>query len=139
MRFAVENLDPRPDCLLIDGTCRIPMPQTVAGSPFQQAIPKGDRLSISISAASIVAKVTRDRMMAQYHEQYPQYNFARHKGYPTEQHRQAIRTSGICFIHRRSFQGVLESTCKRSPINSENPGKVLRQITFENAGISSSS
>lgn len=139
MRFAVDNLDPQPDCLLIDGTARIPMPENEAFRFSQVAIPKGDMLSISISAASIVAKVTRDRMMALYHEHYPQYGFASHKGYPTEHHRQAIRTFGICFIHRRSFQGVLEGTCKPNLINSVNRVKALRQITFESADIGSSS
>ena len=100
MVMATENLQPQPDWLLIDGRFRIPshLPQ--------QPIPKGDTLSISIAAASIVAKVTRDRLMEQYDQQYPQYGFSRHKGYPTRAHREAIRKYGCCPIHRLSFKGV---------------------------------
>ncbi|MBN2357130.1 ribonuclease HII [candidate division KSB1 bacterium] len=64
---------------------------------------KGDQRSMSIAAASIIAKVTRDRIMIEYDALYPQYGFARHKGYPTLQHLIAIRTHGFCPIHRRSF------------------------------------
>ena len=102
MSMAVENLNPRPDCLLIDGTFRIPSELP------QQPIPKGDSLSITIAAASIVAKVTRDRLMERYHQDYPQFGFSRHKGYPTRDHKNAIRKYGCCPIHRRSFKGVKE-------------------------------
>ena len=71
-------------------------------------ITKGDSLSISIAAASIIAKVTRDRLMLDYDTQYPQYGFAAHKGYGTKQHRQAIATYGPCPIHRKTFRGVKE-------------------------------
>lgn len=100
MAMAVANLCPRPDWLLIDGPFGIPaeFPQT--------PIPKGDGLSASIAAASIVAKVSRDHLMARYHEDYPQFGFSRHKGYPTEAHRDALRQHGCCPIHRRSFNGV---------------------------------
>ena len=103
MAMATENLRPQPDCLLIDGRFRIPyhLPQ--------RPVPKGDTLSISIAAASIVAKVTRDRMMEQYDLDYPEYGFSRHKGYPTRAHREAIRIHGCCPIHRRSFRGVSPS------------------------------
>ena len=103
MAMATDNLRPQPDCLLIDGRFRIRyhLPQL--------AIPKGDTLSISIAAASIVAKVTRDRMMEQYDLDYPEYGFSRHKGYPTRAHREAIRIHGCCPIHRRSFRGVSRS------------------------------
>ena len=99
---AVENLEIRPDCLLIDGTFTIPsdLPQTT--------IPKGDSLSISIAAASIIAKVTRDRLMKKYDSKYPQFGFSRHKGYPTKAHKEAIKKFGPCLIHRRSFKGVKE-------------------------------
>jgi ribonuclease HII len=100
MAMAVKNLVPRPGFLLIDGTFRIP-----SDLP-QEAIPKGDALSISIAAASIIAKVTRDRLMQNYHHYYPQFDFPRHKGYPTESHRAAIQKYGCCPIHRRSFRGV---------------------------------
>lgn len=102
MAMAAKNLIPRPDFLLIDGTFGIP-----AELP-QLAIPKGDALSISIAAASIVAKVTRDRLMQTYHQYYPQFGFPQHKGYPTKAHKAAIRKYGCCPIHRKSFNGVRE-------------------------------
>ena len=102
MAMAVENLNPAPDCLLIDGT--FPIASTI----FQKPIPKGDALSISIAAASIIAKETRDRIMERYHYYYPQFGFARHKGYPTKAHREAINIHGFCPIHRKSFKGVKE-------------------------------
>lgn len=104
MRMAVENLRPRPDFLLIDGTFPIPL------ACDQKPLAKGDGLSVSIAAASIVAKVTRDRLMARYHLDYPQYDFSRHKGYSTRAHREAIKAHGCCPIHRRSFKGVKEHT-----------------------------
>ena len=107
MARAVENLPAVPDHLLIDGTFRIPEDQIPADVP-QTAIPKGDAKSISIAAASIIAKVTRDRLMMQYHLEYPEYGFDRHKGYPTRAHREAIQKHGASAIHRRSFRGVKE-------------------------------
>lgn len=102
MAMSTSSLKPQPDCLLIDGTFSIPnrLPQ--------ETIPKGDSLSISIAAASIVAKVTRDRLMERYDLDYPQYGFSRHKGYPTKAHKAAIRKFGCSPIHRRSFKGVKE-------------------------------
>ncbi len=102
MVSAIENLPFPPDFLLIDGT------QGLKFSVPQKSIVKGDRLSNSIAAASIVAKVTRDRMMLECHQKYPQYNFARHKGYGTKEHRRAIEKFGICKLHRKSFRGVKE-------------------------------
>jgi ribonuclease HII len=102
MAMAVQNLDPCPDFLLIDGTFRID-----SDLP-QKPIPKGDALSISIAAASIVAKVTRDRLMQGYHPYYPQFDFPQHKGYPTRAHKEAIRHFGCSPIHRKSFKGVKE-------------------------------
>jgi len=102
MAMAVENLAPQPDCLLIDGIFLI------SSALPQEAIPKGDALSVSIAAASIVAKVTRDRLMERYHQDYPQFGFSKHKGYPTKAHKEAIRKFGCCPIHRRSFRGVKE-------------------------------
>lgn len=99
---AVELLPVPPDFLLIDGPYGLPLPIP------QKAIPKGDQLSNLIAAASIVAKVTRDRLMLQFHERYPQYNFAKHKGYGTREHRKAIERYGICEIHRKTFRGVKE-------------------------------
>jgi ribonuclease HII len=102
MAIAVENLHPQPGYLLIDGSF------TIASNLPQQPIPKGDSLSVSIAAASIVAKVTRDRLMEQYDQDYPQFGFSRHKGYPTRAHKEAIIKFGYCPIHRRSFKGVRE-------------------------------
>ena len=102
MQLAVEKLPLPPDFLLIDGihALRVPLPQ--------QTIPKGDQRCLSIAAASIVAKVTRDRLMTAYHDQYPQYNFARHKGYGTKEHLQAIRKYGCCPLHRQSFRTIYQ-------------------------------
>ncbi len=102
MAMAVANLSPQPDCLLIDGIF------TIAADIPQEAIKKGDSLSISIAAASIVAKVTRDRIMAQLDALFPDFGFGRHKGYPTKAHREAIRRHGCSPIHRRTFKGVRE-------------------------------
>jgi ribonuclease HII len=100
MALAVDDLALEPDYLLIDGTFRIP------SSLPQEPIPKGDTLSISIAAASIIAKVTRDKMMVKFHQEYPQFGFAQHKGYPTKAHKAAIKKYGCCPIHRKSFKGV---------------------------------
>ena len=102
MAISAANLKPQPDCLLIDGTFRIPSKLP------QETIPKGDALSISIAAASIIAKVTRDRIMERYDLDYPQYGFSKHKGYPTKAHKAAIRQFGTSPIHRRRFKGVKE-------------------------------
>jgi ribonuclease HII len=97
MREAVLELICAPDFLLIDGIHKIPL-QT----PQKQLI-RGDALSVSIAAASIIAKVSRDRIMEMYHRQFPQYNFLQNKGYGTKEHRNAILEFGLCKIHRRSF------------------------------------
>lgn len=100
MKRAVENLSHPPNFLLIDGKFTLDM------DIDQSAIIKGDSKSISIAAASIIAKVTRDAIMKDLHETYPDYNFLQHKGYPTKAHKQAILTHGPCPVHRRSFKGV---------------------------------
>ncbi len=102
MSMAAQNLRPQPECLLIDGTF------SISSHLPQKPIAKGDALSISIAAASIVAKVTRDRLMEEYHAYYPQFGFSQHKGYPTRAHKEAIRKFGYCPIHRRTFRGVKE-------------------------------
>lgn len=100
MLLAVRGLQAPPDFLLIDG------PYTLPVFIPQRGIPKGDQLSLSIAAASIVAKVRRDRIMHEYHELYPEYGFDRHKGYATEAHLQCLRKYGACPIHRMTFRGV---------------------------------
>ena len=97
MTDAVNGLNVRPDVVLIDA---LTLPKVKAR---QRAVIKGDSLSATIAAASIVAKVTRDNMMKGYHEIYPEYGFDQHKGYGTEKHIEAIRAYGLCPIHRRSF------------------------------------
>jgi len=102
MKIAVEELSPVPDYLLIDGNLRLDV--TIQ----QKAIIKGDRLSFSIAAAGILAKVFRDRLMMKLHEQYPAYGFDKHKGYPTQVHRDALQRYGPCPVHRTGFRGVKE-------------------------------
>ena len=102
MSMAVKNLAPRPDFLLIDGIFNI------KSELPQKAVKKGDALSVSIASASIIAKVTRDRLMKTYHHYYPQFDFPKHKGYPTRAHKENIRKFGFSPIHRKSFKGVKE-------------------------------
>ena len=97
MREAVLELSTPPDYLLIDGL------HCIALQIPQKPLVKGDTLSISIAAASIIAKVFRDRIMEIYHRQFPQYNFLRNKGYGTKEHCRAIEQFGMCKIHRKSF------------------------------------
>ncbi len=98
MKTAVLNLSPQPDYLLIDGTNNIDIPIP------QETIIRGDSLSVSVAAASIIAKVLRDQLMDRYHVLYPQYNFLKNKGYGTKEHREAVKKHGRCKIHRRSFR-----------------------------------
>lgn len=102
MRRAIDALNPPPGFILIDGDqsphCSIP----------HRLIPSGDRLCFSISAASILAKVARDRIMHAYDLALPQYGFSRHKGYGTSEHLSAIARLGASPIHRKSFKGVRE-------------------------------
>jgi ribonuclease HII len=97
MNDALEQLNPQPQHALVDGrpvkTMRVP----------QTAIVKGDARSYSIAAASVLAKVTRDRLMLGFHAQFPEYGFAEHKGYGTAKHLAAIAQFGACPIHRKSF------------------------------------
>ncbi|MFB1482118.1 ribonuclease HII [Corallococcus sp. RDP092CA] len=103
MRRAVEGLGLTPDYVLVDART---IPQCPAP---QRGIIKGDSLSLSIAAASVLAKTTRDRLMAELDARYPGYGLAAHKGYPTAQHVQAIQALGVLPIHRRSFGPVREA------------------------------
>ena len=97
MRKALGSLKSKPDYILFDG---YELPEKFYR---QEAIIDGDELSFTISAASIIAKVTRDRLMIEYHQQYPQYGFDKHKGYGTVFHREMLRKYGPCPLHRRTF------------------------------------
>lgn len=101
MMKAVEELRVTPDFLLIDGPYTLPLDIP------QKGIPQGDQKSLSIAAASIVAKVNRDRLMTRYHDLYPAYGFNENKGYGSRRHMEAIRLHGPCRLHRKSFRGVL--------------------------------
>jgi ribonuclease HII len=92
-------LDPQPEFLLVDGIYRVPLPMP------QRTIKRGDQRSKSISAASVLAKVYRDRIMCSYHEIYPVYGFDKHKGYGTRRHLEALRKHGASPLHRKSFKG----------------------------------
>ncbi|MFH1189546.1 MAG: ribonuclease HII [Candidatus Omnitrophota bacterium] len=102
MSAALTNLGILPDYVIVDGNVRIP-----AKCPVKCII-RGDSSSLSIACASIVAKVTRDLIMVKYDKAFPQYGFARHKGYPTRTHKAALRSCGASPIHRRAFGPVRE-------------------------------
>lgn len=103
MAEALQRLSIRPDHVLVDG-----LPVKTFTLP-QTAIVKGDARSFSIAAASVIAKVTRDRLMLELHAQYPVYGFDQHKGYPTPEHLAALRAHGPCPVHRRTFGPVREN------------------------------
>jgi ribonuclease HII len=115
MRRAIENVAPPPDYVLSDAVTlpgiRIPL----------RAIIKGDALSLSIAAASIIAKVTRDHLMAVYHEMFPQYNFLSHKGYGTAEHLQMLAKFGPCSIHRRTFAPVRDAVLSAAELSLAGP------------------
>lgn len=100
MKKAVQALPGPPEYLLVDG--KFPVSLALP----QQALVRGDSRSASIAAASILAKVHRDEIMAELHQQYPQYNFLQHKGYGTAEHRRLLQAHGPCPEHRRSFKPV---------------------------------
>ncbi|MCG6880226.1 MAG: ribonuclease HII [Deltaproteobacteria bacterium] len=100
MLRAVQVLDPQPEMILVDGI------HTVPTSIKQECLKKGDQVSRSISAASVLAKVYRDRIMAAYHHMYPEYGFDKNKGYGTRQHLEALKEHGPCPVHRLTFKGV---------------------------------
>jgi len=110
MVLALDALTVRPDFVLVDG---LHVPEIRIR---QKAIVKGDAKSYSIAAASVIAKVTRDRLMRQLHEQFPNYNFARHKGYGTPEHLAALTQHGPSPIHRKSFAPVRQAV---EPVQAE--------------------
>lgn len=115
MMAAIEQLPIQPDFLLIDGPYKLPL------AIEQKGIPRGDSLSLSIASASIIAKVHRDRIMCECHEQFPQYGFDSHKGYATAQHCEALRKHGPCPLHRMTFRRVVpDSECE---IDGQEPSK----------------
>ena len=102
MARAIEGLSKAADLALVDG-------KPVKGLPVpQKAVIKGDGLSFSIAAASIIAKVERDRLMRQYAKEFPEYGFEKHKGYGTKVHLESLQTHGVTPIHRRSFRPIAE-------------------------------
>lgn len=117
MRRAIDQLAPPPDYLLIDA---VVLPGLKVPT---RPIIKGDSLSVSIAAASVLAKVTRDRLMARYHETFPEYGFLSHKGYGTAEHLERLARHGPCSIHRRTFSPVQEVmiTAKMRPAPLESP------------------
>ena len=102
MLLSIESLPVHPDYVIVDGCMKL-----FTKCPIK-CIVGGDSESLSIAAASIIAKVTRDRIMEKYHEAYPQYGFSRHKGYPTIAHKKALTLHGPSPIHRRSFRPVMQ-------------------------------
>ena len=96
--MAIENLEIKPHLILVDALTNI----NTNGIPYRSII-KGDAKEYSIAAASILAKVTRDRIMRQWDEVYPQYGFAKHKGYGTSAHISALKEYGPCMLHRKTF------------------------------------
>ena len=106
MSRAVKRLPVRPDFLLVDGITPVPL------EIKQKTLKKGDSRSLSIAAASVVAKVVRDRIMVAYDRLFPEYGFSGHKGYGSQKHRDAVALYGPCVCHRRTFAGVREH-CER--------------------------
>lgn len=103
MQQSIEALSERPNYLLVDG---MPLPKQPIPS---DGLIKGDSKSFSIAAASIIAKETRDQLMLEYHEKWPQYGFDKHKGYGTKLHMEALKKYGPCPIHRESFAPVRQA------------------------------
>jgi ribonuclease HII len=112
MKLAISNMPTQPEYVFIDGNHKVKDLLSVK----QQAVIDGDAKILSISAASIIAKVTRDKMLNELHQQYPQYNFHLNKGYPTKFHREALVKHGVCPVHRRSFGLVQQSLQQALPI-----------------------
>jgi ribonuclease HII len=119
MKRALDGIARAWSLALVDGNRRIPSLETGR----QLTVVAGDAHSASIAAASIIAKVTRDRLMERYNDQYPAYEFSLHKGYGTALHRDRIRQLGLCEIHRRSFcRGLVAQTAMSLAIPGEEKG-----------------
>jgi ribonuclease HII len=126
MRLAIETLIEPPEHVLIDGLPVIPFPLP------QTAIIDGDCISLSIAAASVIAKVTRDRMMRDFCAQFPQYSFSQHKGYGTELHLLKLHEFGPCPIHRRSFEPVAQPLLaleELGELRSSPPRRARREVS----------
>ena len=126
MRLAIEALIERPDHVLIDGLPVIPFPLP------QTAVVDGDCISLSIAAASVIAKVTRDRLMRDFCAQFSQYCFGQHKGYGTELHLLKLHEFGPCPIHRRSFEPVAQPLLALGElvqIRSSSPRRARREVS----------
>jgi len=100
MKRAVQKLNKKPDFLIIDGNFKINL------NISQKSIVKADEKVFSCACASIIAKITRDRIMRRYHKKYPRYGFDKHKGYPTKYHRKMLKKYSPCQIHRKSFSPI---------------------------------
>ena len=124
MKQAIISLDPRPDFCLVDGIHPVPVP-----IPYR-CLKQGDRRSHSISAASVVAKVYRDRIMCSFHKKFPGYGFSENKGYGTAQHLAALRKQGACPILRMTFRGVEPHGQEPvAPLARNNPRKLQSSFT----------
>ncbi len=121
MEQVVKNLSVKPDLVLIDGNSK------PAGVPEALTVVKGDSLYVSIAAASILAKVTRDRIMREIHKDYPEYNFLKNKGYPTREHMKALAEYGITEHHRRSYHPVKSLLMQEKAI-------IYTKLPFQNRG-----
>jgi ribonuclease HII len=126
MRLAIETLIEPPEHVLIDGLPVIPFPLP------QTAIIDGDCISLSIAAASVIAKVTRDRIMRDFCAEFPQYCFSQHKGYGTELHLLKLHEFGPCPIHRRSFEPVAQPLLaleELDEVRSSPPRRARREVS----------
>ncbi|MFA4904924.1 MAG: ribonuclease HII [Candidatus Margulisiibacteriota bacterium] len=115
IRLAMESLSPSPNLLLIDGRDRLPLPFP------QKPIVSGDSISASIAAASIIAKVLRDRVMEKLDVNYPEYGFAMHKGYGTARHLRELKQKGPCLLHRRSYRPVTQPAQSKKRLDIAEP------------------
>jgi len=130
MRAAIAALSRQPDHALIDGLPVFPFPLP------QTAIVDGDCYSLSIAAASVIAKVTRDRMMREFCARFPEYCFSQHKGYGTELHLMKLHAHGPCPIHRRSFEPVAQPLFAFAQITAEKAGTNYQDSERQPATVS---